>query len=1145
MKASSKELAGVLVVAGLLTIALPAAAGTFKPAPEKGVQDVYIVVLEDRVARKTKEAASGRPTVAELASLLGRAHGGTVQETWEDGLHGFVVRLPEARARKLAEDPRVKSVEQDFAISAPVTHCYDTAGNFGSFWNDPRPLPPSAPSTQTLDCDNPDPEADGNPPGNPRCRDNWGIDRIDQNSGRNELFTFANNGTGVHVYVLDTGVRWSHREFLNAAGTTTRVTGGVDASRIDGNGNPFPGNASNTNDCHGHGTHVTGIIAGRTFGIAKNAAIHPIYIFGCNNPAGSFVQAVVRGLNWMIADVVNNNRRPAIVNWSGGNTLQTAQNDAIRDVLQNAINANITVVQAAGNQSGAYSNANLNALTDSCSISFGGRVPDVIVAGGIDYYDGRWVRRTTSPDLEWCQGGDCGSNVGSCIDLWAPATHVLASNYTGDATTCQLSGTSMAAPHVTGAAAVYLQSNPNATPAQVDRALRSRGLWGQLNTDSNNGNYIGRDSDDVLVFSDTRTTGDTAPVASFNPVCPGRQCLLDATGSTDDNAGIAYLWRFPDGTTSTAATLRKTFAASSTNSVILRVTDSTGKTDHLLRTFTVNADAPPSASFTFTCTAATCTFDSGGSSDDGGVIASRTWNFGDGNTGSGTVVTHTYASSGTRTVTLTVTDPPGQVGQQQQAVTVTANPPPVANFTFTCALNACSFDGTWSSDDTGIASYAWSFGASTATANHTFANTGTLDHYTVTLTVTDTGGAQSSKSRRVSVSSEPVPAALRYFTINPCRLYDSRNATILTNGVLRVIAAAGNCGIPATAKALSVNVTAVSPTAAGRLALYPGDRDATWVGVNSIVNFEPANAPRGNSAIVQLATNGAGTLAINAAVSGSPGQVHAILDVDGYFSTDTTAAAGATGPLGFQHVPACRFADTRNSTALSSGVTRTFTAAGVCGVPAGASARSLHVGIPAPAAGGHVAAFPSNIAAPATSSINFNGGIEHLRNGARVRLAPAAPDFAARFTGAAGTTAHAYFDVHGYFKSDAPLQYRAITPCRAFDTGDANAGAPRIAADVPRNVQIQGQCGVPAGAKAAVVRVVVSTPTSSGDLLLYPSNIAQPTVSTVKFTANEPGLSMGTTVPLSTLANDLTVHARQMTVGGTVSVSVDVLGYFQ
>lgn len=140
---------------------------------------------------------------------------------------------------------------------------------------------------------------------------------------------------------------------------------------------------------------------------------------------------------------------------------------------------------------------------------------------------------------------------------------------------------------------------------------------------------------------------------------------------------------------------------------------------------------------------------------------------------------------------------------------------------------------------------------------------------------------------------------------------------------------------------------------------------------------------------------------------------------------------------------------------------------------------------------------------------------------------------------------HAYFDVHGYFKSDAPLQYRAITPCRAFDTADANAGAPRIAVDVPRNVQIQGQCGVPAGAKAAVVRVVVSTPTSSGDLLLYPSNVAPPAVSTVKFTTNEPGLSMGTTVPLSTLANDLTVHARQMTAGGSVAVAIDVLGYFQ
>ncbi len=95
--------------------------------------------------------------------------------------------------------------------------------------------------------------------------------------------------------------------------------------------------------------------------------------------------------------------------------------------------------------------------------------------------------------------------------------------------------------------------------------------------------------------------------------------------------------------------------------------------------------------------------------------------------------------------------------------------------------------------------------------------------------------------------------------------------------------------------------------------------------------------------------------------------------------------------------------------------------------------------------------------------------------------------------------------------------------------------------------QIQGNCGVPVGAKAALLRLVVAAPTSSGDLTVYPSNLtlSAVAVSAVKFDANEPGLSMGTIVPLSTLANDLAASPGQMTAGGTVVVSIDIFGYFQ
>lgn len=402
----------------------------------------------------------------------------------------------------------------------------------------------------------------------------------------------------------------------------------------------------------------------------------------------------------------------------------------------------------------------------------------------------------------------------------------------------------------------------------------------------------------------------------------------------------------------------------------------------------------------------------------------------------------------------------------------------------------------------------------------------------------------AARFENVTVSPLTVPAH-NYFAVNPCRILDTRNTTILTNNQPRVVNIAGSCGIPGTAKAVSVNVTAVSPTDSGKISLYPGNFPSSWSGAVSSVNFVPATSPRANSAVIQLATDGTGTIGINPQVAGSPGQVHLTLDVDGYFSTDTTPALGAQGPLGFQTLPVCRIADTQSSTPLTSGPPRTFTAQGVCGIPVGAAVASLHIGVPAPAYGAHITLFPGNISYPGTATINVSPAASQWRNGARVRLSPTTPDFAAVFgTVTPGAYAHAHFDVNGYFKSDAPLKYRPITPCRVFDTTSPSAGGP-LATGTVRNLQVQGTCGVPVGAKAVVVRLGISVPTSAGELSVFPSNQTLPAISTVKFNANEPGLSLGATVALSTLTQDLSVSAGQMTAGGTVNLAVDVFGYFQ
>ncbi|MDD9378655.1 S8 family peptidase [Streptomyces sp. ZAF1911] len=247
----------------------------------------------------------------------------------------------------------------------------------------------------------------------------WGLDRIDQAAlPLNQSYTYPDKaGEGVTAYIIDTGVRKTHQDLGG------RASDGYDA--ID--------NDNTAQDGHGHGTHVAGTVAGTSYGVAKKAKIVGVRVLD-NNGSGTTAQ-VVAGIDWVTAHAV----KPAVANMSLGGGADSALDTAVR----NSIASGITYGVAAGNES-------TNANTKSPA-----RVTEAITVGA-----------TTNTDAKASY-----SNYGAVLDLFAPGSNITSSWGTGDTATNTISGTSMATPHVVGAAALYLAANPTATPAQVSTAL--------------------------------------------------------------------------------------------------------------------------------------------------------------------------------------------------------------------------------------------------------------------------------------------------------------------------------------------------------------------------------------------------------------------------------------------------------------------------------------------------------------------------------------------------------------------------------------------------------------------------------------------------------------------------------------------------
>lgn len=330
----------------------------------------------------------GVPDPPGLARRLVDAAGGRLRFTYEHTIQGFAATLPTQALSGIRNNPNVARIEPDAVVTAVD-------------------VVPAA---------------------------SWGLDRIDQRDlPLSGTYEYDSQGAGVDAYIIDTGIRVTHTEFGG------RASRSAEADFLGGEGD----------DCHGHGTHVAGIVGGAHYGVASAVNLYAVRVLDCDGSGA--ISGVIAGVDWVTARRQGQeNPRPAVANMSLAAWDPFGVMHALNDAVAASVDAGVVYAVAAANDN-----------RDACQYTPASE-PQALTVGATGSTDQRASF----------------SNYGYCLDLFAPGVAITSAFNTGDDALQTWSGTSMASPHVAGVAALYLGENPDANPTTVKFHIQTKATEG-------------------------------------------------------------------------------------------------------------------------------------------------------------------------------------------------------------------------------------------------------------------------------------------------------------------------------------------------------------------------------------------------------------------------------------------------------------------------------------------------------------------------------------------------------------------------------------------------------------------------------------------------------------------------------------------